>query len=183
MTVTNEEEDSREEAAGEDATEQQQEDEPTAADAKWIHSAAKKSLQADIILGKVTKNCDPKDVYRMHTSYKGFPFENFKTNLQSLLKAVAKDIARMQHDCEAYGHGLGVVKALRSGEEAGSRPLYWHLSDARKLLKVDMVEGKHKQLKPKALLLSRTEYQVFDLEPFRKAIHSPMIKKQSECSG
>jgi hypothetical protein len=162
MTVTAEEEDA--------AEQQEHEDAPT--DKKWIHSLGKKSLRTDIILGKVTANCNPKDVYDMHNSYKGFPFDNFKKNLQSLIEAVAKDIARMQHDCEAYGHDLGVVKALRSDEEAGSRPLSWHLSDARKLLKVDMVEGKHKQLKPKALWLSRTEYQVFALEPFRKAIHS-----------
>jgi hypothetical protein len=34
-------------------TEQQEEDTTTAADDKWIHSAAKKSLRTDIILGKL----------------------------------------------------------------------------------------------------------------------------------
>jgi hypothetical protein len=51
MSVT-EEADSGEEAtedATEDATEQQEEDATTAADDKWIHSAAKKSLRTDII--------------------------------------------------------------------------------------------------------------------------------------
>ncbi len=86
MTVTAEEEDAAEQHEHEDA--------PT--DKKWIHSLAKKSLRTDIILGKVTANCNPKDVYEMCKSYKGFPFENFKINLQSLLKAVAKDIARMR---------------------------------------------------------------------------------------
>jgi hypothetical protein len=167
MTVTAEEE---------DATEQQEhEDAPTGK--KWIHSLAKKSLRTDIILGKVTANCNPKDVYDMYNSYKGSPFNHFKKNLQSLIEAVAKDIARVQHDCEAYGHDLGGVNALQSDKEAGSRPLSWHLSDARKLLKVDMVEGKHKLLRPKALWLSRTEYRVFDLEPFRKAIHSANDKE------
>jgi hypothetical protein len=165
MPVTAEEE--------EDATEQQ-ENAPTD---KWIHSAAKKSLRTDIILGKVTATMNAKDVYEMRQSYKAFPFVNFKNNLQSLLDAVAKDIARMQHDCEAYGHDLGVVKALRSDEEAGSRPLSWHLSDARKLLKVDMAAGRHKQLKPQALWLSRPEYQLYQLEIFRKAIHSADDKK------
>jgi hypothetical protein len=139
---------------------------------KWIHSVANKSLRADITVGKVTVNCNPKDNYEMRESYKGFPFENFKQNLQqSLIEAVTKDIVKMQHDCEAYGHDLGVVKALRSDEEAGSRPLSWHLSDARKLLKVYMAAGKHKQLKPNTLWLSQPEYQVFGLETFRKAIH------------
>ena len=96
-SITEEQEDSGEEATEQqDATEQQQQDAPTAADVKWIHSAAKKSLRTDIILGKVTANSNPKDVYEMCKSYKGYPFENFKINLQSLLKAVAKDIARMR---------------------------------------------------------------------------------------
>jgi hypothetical protein len=100
------------EEALEDATEQQQQDAPTTADDKWIHSAAKKSLQTDIILGKVTANSNPKDVYEMRKSYEGYPFKCFKKNLQSLLKAVAKDITRMQHDCEAYGQDHAVVKDL-----------------------------------------------------------------------
>jgi hypothetical protein len=54
----------------------------------------------------------------MHNSYKGFPFHIFKKNLQSLIEAVAKDIARMQHDCEAYGHDLGVVKAIRMSSQS-----------------------------------------------------------------
>ena len=54
MRVTAEEKYSGEEATAEDATEQQQEDAPAGADDKWIHSAAKKALRTDIILGKVT---------------------------------------------------------------------------------------------------------------------------------
>jgi hypothetical protein len=146
-------------------------------DTKWIHSLAKKSLRTDIILGKVTANSIPEEVYAMHNSYKRFPFNRFIMNLQSLIEAVGKDIARMQHDCETYGHDLGVVQALRSNEEAGSRPLSWHLSDARKLLKVDMAAGKHKQFKPKDLWETKTEYKVFTLEVFRKAIHSADDKK------
>jgi hypothetical protein len=72
MSVT-EEEDRGDKEATEDATEQQQQDAPTAADDKCIHSAAKKSLQTDSILGKVTANSNPKDVYEMRKSYKGYP--------------------------------------------------------------------------------------------------------------
>ena len=120
MTVTAEEEDAVEEDA------QEHEDAPRTEDTKWIHSLAKKTLRTNIILGKVSANSSPNEVYTMHNSYKRFPFDNFKTNLESLILAVSKDIARMQHDCETYGHDLEVVKALRSNEEAGSRPLSWH---------------------------------------------------------
>ena len=177
MTVTAEGEDAADEDAAEeedDATEQQEEH---ATDTKWIHSQAKKSLRTDIILGKVKANSNPEEVYDMRTSYKRFPFKNFKTNLESLILAVSKDIARMQHDCEAHGHDLAVVKALRSDEEPGSRPLSWHLSDARKLLKTDMAAGKHKQLKPMDLWNTKEEYKVFTLDVFRKAIHAADDKK------
>jgi hypothetical protein len=112
-------------------TVEEHEDAPRTEDTKRIHSLAKQTLRTDIILGKVTVNCIPEEVYAMHNSYKSFPFNIFKTNLQSLIEAVGKDIVRMQHDCETYDHDLGVVKALRSNEKAGSRPLSWHLSDAR----------------------------------------------------
>jgi hypothetical protein len=177
MPITVGDDSGEQEATEPAATEQQEQDAPTAADVKWIHSAAKKSLRTDIILGKVTEHSNPIDVYAMCESYKAFPYNLFKSNLQSLLKAVAKDIARMQHDCEAYGHDLAVVQDLRSNEEPGSRPLSWHLSEAREWLKVDMAAGNHKHLKPKDLWLSRPEYQVFALEIFRKAIHSADDKK------
>ena len=154
------------------AEEEEEDDSPT--DTKWIHSQAKKSLRTDIILGTVTATMDAKEVYEMRQSYKAFPFVNFKNNLDSLLKAVAKDIARMQHDCETYGHDLSILQTLR----AGSTPvLSWHLSDARKLLKTDMVAGLHKQLQPKEHRMTRPEYQLFNLEVFRKAIHSADDKK------
>jgi hypothetical protein len=153
-------------------TDEEEDDSP--AEEKWIHSAAKKSLRTDIILGTVTATMDAEEVYKMRQGYKAFPFSNFKTNLASLIRAVGKDIARMQHDCEDYGHDLSVVKALR----AGSTPvLSWHLSDARKFLKSDMEAGKHNQFLPKELWLSREEYQAFPLEVFRKAIHSAKDKK------
>jgi hypothetical protein len=70
-----------------------------------------------------------------------------------------------------------VVKDLRSDEEPGSRPCSWHFSEAREVLKIDMAAGKHKHVKPKDLWPSRNDYQDFDLEIFRKAIHSADDKK------
>jgi hypothetical protein len=99
----------------------------------------------------------------MHNSCKrSFPFNRFKMNLQSVIEKVGKDITRMQHDCETQGHDLGVAKALQSNEEAGFRPLSWHLSDTRKLLKADTAAGKHQQLKPrKDLWETETVWKVF----------------------
>ena len=142
----------------------------------WQHSRAKGTLREDIILGRVTAASNPKDVYEMHASYKKFPFKNFGPNCKALILVVEKDKARMQHDCEAYGHDLEVVKGLRSNEEPGFRLLSWHLSRARVLLKEDMAAGKHQQQQPKDLWLSRPEYQEYSLEVFRKAIHAAIDK-------
>ena len=64
-------------------------------------------------------------------SYKRFPFDNLEKSLLSLIKAVTKDISRIQYDCEAYEHDLGVAKARKATTDACSRPLAWHLPDAR----------------------------------------------------
>jgi len=53
----------------------------------------------------------------------------------------------------------------------------WHLLEARVSLKEDTAAGKHKELMPKELRLTRDAYQVFGLEPFWKAIHAAEDKK------
>jgi hypothetical protein len=64
---------------------------------------------------------------------RGFPLKISRITSQSLLKAVAKDITRVQHDCKAYGHDLAAVKDHQSDEEPGSKPLSWLLLEAREL--------------------------------------------------
>jgi len=143
----------------------------------WINSKAKKLLRDDIILGKVTGTMTPEAVFQMRKEYKDYKFERFKDNLKNLIAAVNKDVARMQKDCEFYGHDCARLMQIRSAEPP--RPVSWHQSDARILLKQDMAEGKHERMKPRDLFISRPEYKdVFDLETFRNAIYNATDKKE-----
>ncbi|CAJ1957371.1 unnamed protein product [Cylindrotheca closterium] len=47
----------------------------------------------------------------------------------------------------------------------------WHGSPAEAFLRVDVENGKHKDMKPKMLLQQRNEYKAFDLKTFRGHIY------------
>ena len=135
---------------------------------KWRYSKAKEILRAAIISGEVTSNMNAKDVYEMNEEYKKWPYKNFPSNLKSLRDTVESLYSRMQSDCVAYGHDLTLLKKLR----AGNPPIAtWHRSDAKYILKQDINNGKHKEMKPMELYNMRKEYQAFDLKTFRNHIY------------
>ena len=135
---------------------------------QWKTSEAKALLREDIISKRVPASMGAKEVYAMRAEYKEFPIKNFPTNLKNLRKAIADNFARMQVDCEAYGHDRAILKTLATADPT-NHP--WHKSEAKKLLKQDIDEGKHLQMKPSELRGTRKEYEAFGLEVFRKHIH------------
>jgi hypothetical protein len=74
----------------------------------------------------------------------------------------------MQVDCAAYGHDLAILKASATADRTN---LPWHKSEAKKLLKQDIDDGKNRDMKPSELRGTRKEYEEFTLEVFRKHIH------------
>ena len=136
---------------------------------QWKDSEAKRLLREDIIAGVVLSSITVSDVYKMRPEYEKWPFENFQTNLRSLRKKIATDYERMQTDCEAYGLDQEFVKTMLSGDHQPKS--LWHKSEARKLLKVDVNEGKHLQMKPSELRATRVEYLTFPLKVFRDHIY------------
>jgi hypothetical protein len=142
----------------------------SAKEGKWKESEAKRLLREDIISGAVNASMAAKDVYEMRPEYKKWPYNNFQTNLRNLRKAIVNSYERMLEDCEAYGHDLALLTTLRAGTE-NLQVVPWHKSDAKRLLKQDVDDGKHKAMKPEALYNMREEYQVFSLETFRNHIY------------
>jgi hypothetical protein len=116
---------------------------------KWKDSVAKRLLREDIISGVVLASMAAKDVYDMRPEYKKWSYKNFPANLRNLRKAIANSYARMLSDCEAYGHDRALLMTLRAGENPQDIP--WHKSEAKQLLKQDIDDGKHKQMKPEVL--------------------------------
>jgi hypothetical protein len=75
----------------------------------------------------------------------------------------------MQVDCEAYGHDRAILKTSATADQTTNLP--WHKSEAKKLLIQDIDVGKHLQMKPSALRLTRKEYEDFKIDVFRKHIY------------
>jgi hypothetical protein len=137
---------------------------------KWKDSEAKQLLREDIISGVVPASMAAKDVYDMRPEYKKWSYQNFPTNLRHLRKAIGDSYERMLADCEAYGHDRALLVKLRAGKNPrGDIP--WHKSEAKKLLKQDIDDGKHRQMKPESLHGTREEYQAFPLTTFRNHIY------------
>jgi hypothetical protein len=131
----------------------------------WKDSEAKRLLREDIISGVVQASMAAKDVYDMWPEYKKWAFKNFQTNLKNLCKAIANSYTPMLADCKAYGHDQTLLMTLRADENTQDIP--WHKkSEAKKLLKQDIDDGKHKQMKPEVLHGTRDEYQAFPLKTF-----------------
>ena len=80
---------------------------------KWTTSKAREILREDIISGNVTDDMSAEDVYESNNEFKVFPFENFKTNLETLKNAIYSNIERMESDCMIYGHDIALFKVIR----------------------------------------------------------------------
>lgn len=139
---------------------------------KWVNSTEKQTLREDIIMNLVTTEMSAQEVYEMRGGiYKKFKFENFQTNLTNLRAVIHVQFKYMQKDCEAMGFDQGLLETLQPTRYDATKPIDWHRSPAKKLLKKDVDDGLHLQKKPKDLHASRPEYMAFDLKVFRKHIY------------
>ena len=130
----------------------------------WAKSDAKFYLREDVISGIISKNMKAKDVYNMRPEYKEYKYENFRNNLLSLRKVVKRDLGRAELDKEYYQHDKHLFRGDANCEE-------WHTSEAYKVLKEDMKDGKVDGRKPKDIYNSRREYQAFSLKKVRNQIY------------
>lgn len=142
-------------------------------DEKWAKSKSKALLHAGLISGEITPTMKPKQVWNMHPSIHGkWNYVSWSNNLHSLRSAINRDRGRMLDDVTAYGNDREKLNNLRSSQP-NPKPV-WHTSDAAKLLKQDIKEGKHETMKPKELHKTRPEYLVFDLGVFCKHIYQEL---------
>lgn len=147
---------------------------------KWKDSEAKHLLREDIISGVVSGSMAAKDVYDMRPEYKKWAFKNFQTNLRNLRKNISNNYARMLADREAYEHDRALLRVLRASNPPD---VPWHKSEAKKILKQDIDDGKHKQMKPEELHGMREEYQAFPLKKFRNHIYQEIDSRAKRAQG
>lgn len=118
-----------------------------------------------------------KDVYETRAEFKKWPYKNFEPSLLRLRKAIEKQYERMRADCITYGHDLSLLATLRAGDPP---VLSWHKSDAKWILEQDINKGKHKEMKPAELYVTREEYQAFDLKTFRNHMIYQEVNRRSK---
>ena len=151
---------------------------------KWADSKSKALLRSELLSGIITPDMEPQAAFDLHPEeHSKWNYNNWTSNLQTLWAAINRDRGRMQQDAVSYGHDLAIVKSMRKPTDR----IPWHRSPAFWLLKQDVDEGKHKDMKPKELYMTRPEYHTaFTLEEFRKHIYQevnsrPKQKIRFEC--
>ena len=139
---------------------------------KWGSSKEKFLLREDIIGGVVTKEMKAKEVYKMRECYSKFKYENFRSNLRSLRKAVKDGLDRAETDEAAFLHDMHLF-----GEKADGA---WHRSDAYKVLKDEIKKGKVEGKKPKVIYNGKSEFKAFPLAKFRNQIYHEHVRIEKE---
>ena len=58
----------------------------------------------------------------------------------------------------------------------------WHVSEAKKILKRDINDGKHLQFKPLDFHVTREEYKTFSLKVFRNRIYQEVDSRSKRAT-
>ena len=142
---------------------------------KWQTCTAKRLLTEDILTGLIPGNMPAKEVYELRPEYKATEWRLFSSRLRSLRKQIEtskqqsnNDAAALLHDCQLY--------PKKTHNELGLPN--WDGSAAQTLLKTDIDNNRHTELKPKELYATRAEYQIFTLKVFRGHIHQEVKRRK-----
>ncbi len=134
----------------------------------WRNSRAKQLLVQDIVGGKLD-GLRPKEVHGFRLEYKERPYKTFRTNLNTLRKKY-KQLENLAQEDHAY-----LVHDLALGRRQNSRPYpRWQGTIAEKLLKQDIDNGRHLDMPPRELRLTRCEYLRYPGQVFRDHIHQEL---------
>ncbi len=132
---------------------------------------AKELLKEDFCAGMLPRTMGPAEIYSMRKESESVVYENVRNNrnklrnlLESQQSSAASDDAALQH----YNMGLNPVNMNPTG---GMNYPRWDLSDAQRLLKDDIAVGLHKIMTPQELRKTKSEYERFPKDVFRKHIH------------
>jgi hypothetical protein len=135
----------------------------------WRNSHAKKLLITDIIDGRIDDDMTPKQVFAFRPEFQVYNYDNFVTNLRNMRKTVTKQQDLADDDEAAFAHDE--LLELRVNGKPYPR---WQGSVAEQLLKQDIDNGRHINMKPRELRESRLEYRPYPQTVFRDHIHQEL---------
>jgi hypothetical protein len=138
----------------------------------WKHSIAKKLLEEDLCAGKIPLESDEmtsKEVYLQRPEFSEFcEYKDFPRHLRELRKQISRKNERASIAAAAVSHDRRIYPKEVASITGKVR---WEGSEAERLLRLDMDEGKHEAMAPRLLYAERREYREFPLHVFRGHIH------------
>jgi hypothetical protein len=141
---------------------------------------AKEILVQEIGSGKIPHTMGPMDVHGLRLEYRAVDYTKFRTNLNNLRKALIALKGKATVDSEAFAYDQRMHPPAAANPPDFNYPS-WDRSDAKRLLKIDVSEGRHNQLTPRQLWGTQLEYKVYPLDVFRKHIHQE-VRNRRESS-
>jgi hypothetical protein len=142
----------------------------------WKNSDAKKILKKDLESGEIPLAAELmswQDVYELYKDKPEFLLDpemqrTFRERLKRLRDSVAEsqESASYHYVCLLHDRQLHPKKMLNYRGE----PRWDDGSEAKRLLRLDMDEGKHKTMRPQDLRLTRPEYMAYSRTVFRGKI-------------
>jgi hypothetical protein len=149
---------------------------------KWASSQAKKLLQEDLLRGNIplyshgVDGMDPKTVFGQRPEFAEFPYEQFRGRLLALRKQIRDKKERARSDCIAVVHDQ-LLNPKSTHNQVGMPR--WSGSEADRLLRQDLDEGKHTLMSPMMLYESREEYfENYSLNIFRSHLNQECRRRR-----
>ena len=129
---------------------------------------AKPILRKLYLEGTITDSMKPQDVYAMQPEFVDVEYPNFRNNFANMKRTIRQNKERADIDEAGFLHDTAIYPMAKDLDG------YWDGSDAQKLLLEDIKIGRHQQMKPELLWISRPQYEKFELKTFRGHIHQEL---------
>ena len=139
----------------------------------WQYSDAKKLLTKDI-LDKKIDGLTSKEVFALRPEFQHYKYKNFYTNLRNLRSSLAELQGFADEDAAALAHDTK-LNLLVNNNKPYPR---WQGTDAERLLKQDLDNGRHENMAPRELKASRPEYKPYPGKVFLDHIHQELRSRK-----
>ena len=125
----------------------------------WEDSTAKENAKSLLLQDFETYyNMDSDTFWKLELLFQQYPFEYFEVQLNKLKPVIKRDLDIVRTDEVALRHDRLIIPIKTTTEYGDPR---WDRHPAKKLLKIDVDENKHKVMTPRELWKARKEYQDF----------------------
>jgi hypothetical protein len=129
---------------------------------------AKPILLEAYLAGVITDAMKPSEVWPMRQEFHAVEYKRFVDNFARMKRGIRKHRERASADEAGFLRDMAIHTLAKDIDG------YWDGSLAQELLRKDLEEKTHEQMRPKEMWLFRPEYQEFGLKTFRDHIHQEL---------